>query len=78
MIILTKNILKTKKQKFDDKHDDDSCSIHNPTKPNPPPRQPPKMMKKGIPREFIDTTTNTDTIATETRETQERLYKDND
>ena len=38
--------------------------------------QPPKLMKKGIPREFIDIATNTDTIATETRETQEKLYND--
>ena len=38
--------------------------------------QPPKMMKKGIPREFVDIATNTDTIATATRETQEKLYND--
>ena len=36
------------------------------------------MMKKGIPRKFIDIATNTDTIATKTRETQERLYNDAD
>ena len=78
MIILTKNILKRKKQKFNDNYDhDDSFSIHNLTKPNTPTTtQPPKMMKKGIPREFIDIATNTDTIATETRETQEKLYND--
>ena len=40
--------------------------------------QPPKMMKKGIPREFIDIATNTDTIATATRETDEKLYNDTD
>ena len=74
MIILTKNILKRKKQKFNDKYvHDDSFSIHNLTKSNTPTTiQPPKMMKKGIPREFIDIATNTDTIATETRETQEK------
>ena len=33
-------------------------------------------MKKGIPREFIDIATNTDTIATETRQTDEKLYND--
>ena len=33
-------------------------------------------MKKGIPREFIDIATNTNTIATETRETQEKLHHD--
>ena len=33
-------------------------------------------MKKGLPREFINIATNTDTIATETRETQEKLYND--
>ena len=77
MIILTKNILKRKKQKFNDKYDDDSFSIHNLTKPNTPTTtQPPKLMKKGIPREFIDIVTNTDTIAIETRETQEKLYND--
>ena len=38
--------------------------------------QPPKLMKKGTPREFIDIATNTDTIATATRETQEKLYND--
>ena len=77
MIILTKNILKRKKQKFNDKYDDDSFTIHNLTKPNTPTTtQPPKLMKKGIPREFIDIATNTDTIATETRETQEKLYND--
>ena len=70
MIILTKNILKRKKQKFNDKYDDDSFSIHNLMKP--------QMMKKGIPREFIDIVTNTDTIATETRETDEKLYNDAD
>ena len=78
MIILTKNILKRKKQKFNDKYvHDDSFSIHNLTKSNTPTTiQPPKMMKKGMPREFIDIATNTDTIATETRETQEKLYND--
>ena len=77
MIILTKNILKRKKQKFNDKYDDDSFSIHNLMKPNTSTTmQPPKMMKKGIPREFIDIATNTDTIATATRETQEKLYND--
>ena len=77
MIILTKNILKRKKQKFNDKYDDDSFSIHNLMKPNTPTTiQPPKLMKKGIPREFVDIATNTDTIATETRETQEKLYND--
>ena len=79
MIILTKNILKRKKQKFNDKYDDDSFSIHNLMKPNTPTTiQPPKLMKKGIPREFVDIATNTDTIATETRETQEKLYNDTD
>ena len=79
MIILTKNILK-RKQKFNDKYDhDDSFSIHNLTKPNTPTTiQPPQMMKKGIPREFIDIATNTDTIATETRQTDEKLYNDAD
>ena len=74
MIILTKNILKRKKQKFNENYDhDDSFSIHNLTKPSTPTTtQSPKMMKKGIPREFIDIATNTDTIATETRETQEK------
>ena len=77
MIILTKNILKRKKQKFNDKYDDDSFTIHNLMKPNTPTTiQPPKFMKKGTPREFIDIATNTDTIATETRETQEKLYND--
>ena len=77
MIILTKNILKRKKQKFNDKYDDDSFTIHNLMKPNASTTiQPPKLMKKGIPREFIDIATNTDTIATETRETQEKLYND--
>ena len=77
MIILTKNILKKKKHKFNDKYDDDSFSIHNLMKPNTPTTiQPPKLMKKGIPREFIDIATNTDTIATATRETQEKLYND--
>ena len=78
MIILTKNILKKKKHKFNKKYDDDdSCSIHNLMKPNTPtPIQPPKLMKKSIPREFIDIANNTDTIATETRETQETLYND--
>ena len=77
MIILTKNILKRKKQKFNDTYDDDSFSIHNLMKPNTSTTiQPPKLMKKGIPREFIDIATNTDTIATETRETQEKLYND--
>ena len=77
MIILTKNIRKRKKQMFNDKYDDDSFSIHNLTKPNTPTTiQPPKLMKKGIAREFIDTATNTDTIATETREIQEKLYND--
>ena len=33
-------------------------------------------MKNGIPREFIDIATNTDTIATETRQTDEKLYND--
>ena len=76
MIILTKNILKRKKQKFNDKYDDDSFTIHNLTKPNTSTTiQPPKLMKKGTPREFIDIATNTDTIATETR-TQEKLYND--
>ena len=77
MIILTKNILKRKKQTFNDKYDDDSFSIHNLMKPNTSITiQPPKLMKKGILREFIDIATNTDTIATETRETQEKLYND--
>ena len=77
MIILTKNILKRKKQKFNDKYDDDSFAIHNLMKPNTPTtRQPPKLMKKGIPREFIDIATNTDTIATATRETDGKLYND--
>ena len=77
MIILTKNILKRKKQKFNDTYDDDSFSIHNLMKPNTSTTiQPPKLMKKGIPREFIDIPTNTDTIATATRETQEKLYND--
>ena len=77
MIILTKNILKRKKQKFNDKYDDDSFTIHNLMKPNTPTTiQPPKLMKKGIPREFTDIATNTDTIATATRETQEKLYND--
>ena len=77
MIILTKNILKRKKQKFNDKYDDDSFSTHNLTKLNTPTTtQPPKLMKKGIPREFIDIATNTDTIATETRQTDEKLYND--
>ena len=77
MIILTKNILKTKKHKFNDKYNDDSFSIHNLMKPNTPTTiQPPKLMKKGIPREFVDIATNTDTIATATRETQEKLYND--
>ena len=77
MIILTKNILKRKKQKFNDKYDDDSFTIHNLTKPNTPTTtQPPKLMKKGTPREFIDIATNTDTIATETRQTDEKLYND--
>ena len=76
MIIFTKNILK-RKQKFNDKYDDDSFSIFNLMKPNTPTtRQPPKMMKKGIPREFIDIATNTDTIATETRQTDEKLHND--
>ena len=76
MIILTKNILKGK-QKFNDKYDDDSFTIHNLMKPNTSTTmQPPKMMKKGIPREFIDIATNTDTIATETRQTDEKLYND--
>ena len=76
MIILTKNILK-RKQKFNDKYDDDSFTIHNLMKPNTSTTmQPPKMMKKGIPREFVDIATNTDTIATATRETQEELYND--
>ena len=70
-------MLKRKKHKFNDKYDDDSFSIHNLMKPNTPTtRQPPKMMKKGIPREFIDIATNTDTIATETRQTDEKLYND--
>ena len=61
MIILTKNILERKKQMFNDKYDDDSFSIHNLTKPNTPTTiQPPKMMEKCIPREFIDIATNTD------------------
>ena len=78
MVILTKNILKRKKQKFNDKYDDDdSFSIHNPMKPNTPTTiQPPKMKKECIPREFIDIATNTDTIATATRETDEKLYND--
>ena len=77
MIILTQNILKKKKQKFNDKYDDDSFAIHNLLKPNSPTTiQPPKMMKKGIPRECIDIATNTDTIATATRETDEKLYND--
>ena len=77
MIILTKNILKRKKHKFDDKYDDDIFTIHNLMKPNTSTTiQPPKLMKKGTPREFIDIATNTDTIATETRETQEKLYND--
>ena len=79
MIILTKNILKRKKQKFNDKYDDDSFTIHNLMKPNTSTTiQPPKLMKKGIPREFVDIATNTDTIATETRETHEKLYNDTD
>ena len=79
MIILTKNILKRKKQKFNDKYDDDSFTIHNLMKPNTPTTiQPPKLMKKGIPRECVDIATNTDTIATATRETQEKLYNDTD
>ena len=74
MIILTKNILKRKKHKFNDTYDDDSFTIHNLMKPNTPTTiQPPKLMKKGIPREFVDIATNTDTIATATRETQEKL-----
>ena len=77
MIILTKNILKRKKQKFNDKYNHDNFTIHNLTKPNTLTTiQPPKLMKKGTPREFIDIATNTDTIATETRETQEKLYND--
>ena len=78
MIILTKNILKRKKQKFSDTYDDDDrFSIHNLMKPNTPTTiQPPKMMKKGIPREFSDIATNTDTTATATRETDEKLYND--
>ena len=77
MIILIKHILKRKKQKFNDKYDDDSFTIHNLMKPNTSTTmQPPKMMKKGIPREFVDIATNTDTIATATRETQEKLYND--
>ena len=77
MIILTKNILKRKKQKFNDKYDDDSFTMHNLTKPNTSTTiQPPKLMKKGTPREFIDIATNTDTIATETRQTDEKLYND--
>ena len=79
MIILTKNILKRKKQKFNDKYDHDSFTIHNLTKPNTSTAiQPPKLMKKGIPREFIDIATNTDTIATATKETDEKLYNDTD
>ena len=38
--------------------------------------QPPKSAKKGTPREFTDTATNTDTIATATRQTDEKLYND--
>ena len=77
MIILIKNILKNKKQKFNDKYDDDSFSIHNLMKPNTPTTiQPPNLMKNGIPREFIDIATNTDTIATETRQTDEKLHND--
>ena len=77
MIILTKNILKKEKHKFNDKYDDDSFSIHNLMKPNTPTTiQPPKMMKKGIAREFIDIATNTDTIATATRQTDEKLHND--
>ena len=46
-------------------------------KPNTPTTiQPPKLMKQGIPREFIDIATNTDTIATATRQTDEKLYND--
>ena len=46
-------------------------------KPNTPTTiQPPKMMKKGMPRESIDIATNTDTIATATRQTDEKLYND--
>ena len=46
-------------------------------KPNTPTTiQPPKFMQKGIPREFVDIATNTDTIATATRETDEKLYND--
>ena len=76
MIILTKNILK-RKQKFNDKYNDYSFTIHNLMKPSTSTTiQPPKLMKQGIPREFIDIATNTDTIATETRETQEKLYND--
>ena len=33
-------------------------------------------MKKGTPREFIDIATNTDSIATEARETQEEPHND--
>ena len=77
MIILTKNILKKLNQKFNDKYDDDSFAIHNLMKPSTPTTiQPPNLMNKGMPREFIDIATNTDTIATETRQTDEKLYND--
>ena len=35
-------------------------------------------MKKCTPREFIEMATNTDSIATEARETPEKFYKDVD
>ena len=76
MIIVTKNILK-RKHKFNDKYDDDSFTIHNLMKPNTSTTiQPPKLMKKGIPREFVDIATNTVTIATATRQTDEKLHND--
>ena len=79
MIILTTNVLKRKKQKFNGKYDHDRFTTHNLTKPNTSTTiQPPKLMKKCIPREFIDVATNTDTIATATRETDEKLYNDTD
>ena len=66
-----------RKQTFNDEYDDDSFAIHNLMKPTTPTTiQPPNLMNKGMPREFLDIATNTDTIATETRQTQETLYND--